>query len=414
MTPALNDRVATIEEIRTHFPALERIHNGFPVAFFDGPGGTQMPRVVSDAMVDYLHHHNANTGWEYPTSAETDHALAAAREALADFLNASPDEIAFGANMTTLTMHLSRAIGRGLVAGDEIVVTELDHHANSDTWREMARDRDLRVRTVKMIPETCQIDWDDFASSINARTAVVAIGAASNAVGTVNDIRAAAEIAHRAGALVFVDAVHYAPHNLTDVRDLGCDLLACSAYKFNGPHVGVLYGRGDLLGSIDFPRLRPAHHHAPERAETGTLNHEGIVGAGAAVDFFASLSGNGDSRREKLKSAFDELHARGAELLASMWSGLSEIDGVKVYGAPPGNPRTPTIAFTVAGVHSREVARNLAERGVFVSHGDFYATTVVERLGLSENGLVRAGCAIYTTIDEVERLVEGVRSLAGA
>jgi cysteine desulfurase family protein (TIGR01976 family) len=313
--------------------------------------------------------------------------------------------------MTTLTMHLSRAIGRGLSKGDEIVVTELDHHANADTWREMARDRELVVRTVKMNPATCQLDLDDLERCINPKTAVLAIGAASNALGTVSDVRAAADLAHRAGALVFVDAVHYAPHNLTDVHALDCDLLACSAYKFNGPHVGVLYGRGDLLGTIDFPRLQPAHHSAPERAETGTLNHEGIVGTAAAIDFFASL-GTGDTRREKLRSTFDELHSRGDELIAAMWNGLSEIDGVKVYGTPPGNPRTPTVAFTVSGVHSRDVATRLAQRGVFVSHGDFYAMTVVERLGLTETGLVRAGCAMYTTTDEVARLVDGVRSIA--
>jgi selenocysteine lyase/cysteine desulfurase len=262
-----------------------------------------------------------------------------------------------------------------------------------------------------MNPATCRLDWDDLERCMNPKTAILAIGAASNALGTVSDVRAAADLAHRAGALVFVDAVHYAPHNLTDVRALDCDLLACSAYKFNGPHAGVLYGRGDLLGSIDFPRLQPAHHSAPERAETGTLNHEGIVGTAAAIDFFASL-GTGDTRRDKLRSTFDELHSRGDELIAAMWNGLSEIDGVKLYGTPPGNPRTPTVAFTVSGVHSRDVATRLAQRGVFVSHGDFYAMTVVERLGLTETGLVRAGCAMYTTTDEVARLVDGVRSIA--
>ncbi|MDO8502682.1 MAG: cysteine desulfurase-like protein [Gemmatimonadaceae bacterium] len=405
-------RVATTAEIRAHFPALERAHKGQPVAYFDGPGGTQVPRCVGEAMVDYLYHHNANTDWAYPTSAETDAALTSARQAFADFVNASPDEIVFGANMTTLTFHLSRALGRGLSPGDEIIVTELDHHANIDPWRELARDRDLRLRTVRMIPETGQLDWDDFNRRINGRTKLVAVGAASNALGTISDVRAAAEMAHRAGALIFVDAVHYAPHSLPDVRAFDCDFLACSAYKFNGPHVGILYGRHDLLQSLDFPRLRPAHDTAPERGETGTLNHEGIVGAAAAVDFFASLNNSGETRRQRLKATFDEVHARGAILIRTLWEKLSAIDGVSLYGSPPGLPRTPTIAFTIDGMNSREVARLLADRGVFVSHGDFYASTVVERLGFSEAGLVRAGCAIYTTTEEVLCLVEGVRSIS--
>ena len=403
--------VAATEAIRAHFPALDRIHNGEPVAYFDGPGGTQVPRQVGDAVLEYLYHHNANTEWAYPTSIETDAALVSAREALADFLNAAPDEIAFGANMTTLTLHLARALGRRLSAGDEIIVTELDHHANIDPWIDLAKERDLCVRTVRMVPETAQLDWDDFAGHLNNRTRIVAIGAASNALGTINDVRLATEKAHEAGALMFVDAVHYAPHSLPDVRAIGCDFLACSAYKFNGPHVGVLYGRQDLLGEIDFPRLRPAHHSAPERAETGTLNHEGIVGAGAAVDFFASLSSSGGTRRERLQATFNELHARGSVLFGQLWQGLDPIDGVRLYGQPPGTQRTPTMAFTVEGMPSREVARGLAERGVFCSHGDFYAMTVVERLGLSEEGLVRAGCALYTTAEEIDRLVEGVHSI---
>ena len=400
--------VATTAAIRARFPALERAHNGNPVAYFDGPGGTQIPREVGEAMTDYLYHHNANTEWAYPASAETDAMLWYAREALADFLNASPSEIAFGANMTTLTLHLSRAIGRQLAPGDEVVVTELDHHANVDTWREMARDRGLTVRTVRMIPESGQLDVDDLRTQVNGKTKVLAIGAASNALGSITDVRAATKVAHHVGALVFVDAVHYAPHNLVDVRDIGCDFLACSAYKFNGPHVGILYGREELLGSVDFPRLIPAHHNAPERAESGTLNHEGIVGAGAAVDFFASLSSTGDTRRARLADTFGALHARASELLKQLWEGLESVDAVQLYGPRPGWPRTPTVAFTVKGKHSRDVATALAERGVFVSHGDFYAKTVIARLGQTETGLVRAGCGVYTTDDEVSRLISGV------
>jgi cysteine desulfurase family protein (TIGR01976 family) len=403
---------SAIDEIRAQFPALERVHNGNPVAYFDGPGGTQVPRSVVEAMVDYLYHHNANTEWAYPTSAETDEAIADARQAFADFLNASPPEIAFGANMTTLTMHLSRALGRRLSKGDEIVVMELDHHANSDPWRQLAQDRDLCVRTAKMIPETGQIDWDDFERQINGRTRIVAVGAASNALGTISDLEKASRFARDAGALFFVDSVHYSPHALTDVQAIDCDFLACSAYKFYGPHIGILYGKKELLDEIDFPKLRPAHDNSPDRVETGTLDHEGIVGAAAAVDFLASLSGDGKSRRERLRKSFDDGHTRSAELFETLWNGLSSIGGVRVYGPEPKSKRTPTIAFTVKGVHSRKVAEKLAKVGVFVSHGDFYAMTVVERLGLAQEGLVRAGCAVYTSKAEIDRLIEGVRSIA--
>ena len=403
--------VANLDAIRAQFPALDRVHNGNPVAYFDGPGGTQVPRSVVEAMVDYLYHHNANTDWAYPTSAETDEAIACARRTLADFLNSSPDEIVFGTNMTTLTFHLSRALGRQLSSGDEIIITELDHHANSDPWRELARDRNLCIQTVKMIPETGQLDWDHFGELINSRTKIVAVAAASNALGTINDVRLATEMAHSVGALMLVDAVHYAPHCLIDVSAIGCDFLVCSPYKFYGPHMGVLYGRRDLLELTKFPKLRPAHDTAPERAETGTLDHEGIVGSGAAVDFFASLSAAGDTRRDRLKATFDELHARASTLIRSLWNGLSEIDGVTLYGPAPDSLRTPTLSFTVDGIHSRDIAYQLAELGIFCSHGDFYAMTVVERLGLSDVGLVRAGCAMYTSEDEVSRLLEGVRGL---
>jgi cysteine desulfurase family protein (TIGR01976 family) len=403
--------VRTTEEIRAHFPALERRHASFPVAYFDGPGGTQVPRTVVEAVTDYLYHHNANTHWAYPTSAETDEALEYARGALADFLNAHPAEIAFGANMTTLTFHLARALGRRYGPGDEIVVTELDHHANIDAWRALAVERGLTVRAVKMLPETGQLDWVDLERAINKRTRLVAIGAASNALGTINDLRRATEMARASGALVFVDAVHYAPHALVDVRALDCDFLGCSAYKFYGPHIGVLYAKRDLLDSIDFPRLTPAPDYAPERAETGTQNHEGMLGAAAAVDFLASLAA-GDTRRARLQSAFEALHARGAALTDKLWEGLSSISAVKLYGPTPDMKRTPTIAFTVEGTPSIEVSRALVERGIFASHGDFYAATVIERLGLTEDGLVRAGCACYTTAEECERLIEAVRAIA--
>lgn len=403
--------VASTEEIRSHFPALNRQYNGHPVAYFDGPGGTQVPRAVAEAISDYLFHHNANTHWAYPTSAETDGLLLEARETFADFFNCEASEVSFGANMTTITFHVGRALGRGWNPGDEIVITELDHHANADTWRELAKDRGLTIRTVRMLTETGQLDWDDLESAINRNTKLLAIGAASNALGTINDVQRAARLAHEFGALVYVDAVHYASHELPDVRELECDFLACSAYKFYGPHIGVLYGRGDLLQSLDVPKLQPASNEAPDRLETGTQNHEGIVGAAAAVNFLASLA-EGSTRRERLQNSFATLHERGLEQLTQLWEGLRAIEGVTVYGPDPGQPRTSTISFTVKDLPSEEVTKHLVERSVFTSHGDFYAQTVVERLGKVEQGLVRAGCACYTTNEEVARLIDGVRELA--
>jgi cysteine desulfurase family protein (TIGR01976 family) len=411
--PAAASAVAGVETIRASFPALERLHAGRAVAYFDGPGGTQVPRNVVEAMSDYLLHHNANTHWVYPTSVETDAALRAAREALADLLGGRPEEVSFGANMTTLTLHAGRALARSFRTGDRIVVTELDHHANSDPWRQVARERGLQVRTVRFEPATGQLDWADLEGALAEAPKLLAIGAASNALGTISDVARAARLAHAQGALVYVDAVHYAPHQLVDVTALGADLLACSAYKFYGPHVGVLWGRQALLEGLDLPKLEPAPENAPDRLETGTQNHEGIVGAAAAVDFLASLA-EGPRRRARLQAAFAELHARGQTLVEQLWQGLAAIEGVRLYGPPPGQPRTPTVAFTVEGVPSEEVARRLVPHGVFVSNGDFYATTVVRRLGLEREGLVRAGCACYTTGDEIRRLIDGVSQIARA
>lgn len=401
---------ADLSAVRAQFPSLQRNHHGFPVAYFDGPGGTQVPRAVVEAMSQYLFHHNANTHWNYPTSHETDQLLAGARQALADFFGATVNEISFGANMTTLTFHLARALGRRWGTEDEIVVTELDHHGNVAPWQAIAKERGIRLRMVKMVKATGQWDWSDLENAIGPRTRLLAIGGASNALGTINDVRRATDLARKAGALSFVDAVHYAPHQLVDVVALGCDFLAASAYKFYGPHLGVLFTRAELLGSLDVPKLDPAPNEGPERMETGTQNHEGIVGAGAAVDFLAAF-GRGPNRRARLASTMADLHVRSEHLLERLWSGLIDLPQVTVYGSPPGAPRTPTVGFTVNGVPSSAVAGALANRGVFVSHGDFYATTIIERLGLGEEGLVRAGCACYTSEEEVERLVEGVAEL---
>jgi cysteine desulfurase family protein (TIGR01976 family) len=416
MTSTLAPRashVTTVEGIRAHFPALERIYNGNPVAYFDGPGGTQVPRYVVDAMDDYLFNHNANTHWRYPTSEETDGLIARARETLAEFLNGRPDEIVFGQNMTTLTFHLARALGREWRKGDEIVVTELDHHGNVAPWRALEKDRGVTVRMVKMRTDDGRLDWSDLEATITPRTKLLAIGAASNALGTITDVTRATQLAHAVGALSFVDAVHYAPHVLVDAEAIGCDYLACSAYKFYGPHIGVLWGKRALIESLDAPRLDPAPQDSPERLETGTQNHEGIVGAAAAVEFLASLSPDhrDRTRRESLAATFDALHARGLALLEKLWNSLAEIDGLTLHGPKPGTPRTPTLSFTIRGMKTDDIATALAKRGVFVSNGDFYAATIVERLGLVPDGLLRVGCSCYTTESEVDRLIEGVHAL---
>jgi cysteine desulfurase family protein (TIGR01976 family) len=387
---------------------MSRLHDGFPVAYLDGPGGTQVPASVADAMREYLLNHNANTHWAYPTSVETDALIAAARAALADFLNASADEIAFGANMTTLTFHLSRALARGWSEGDEIIVTELDHHANVDPWRQVARDARLVVKTVPFDTATGELDWTALEQAFTPQTRLLAIGAASNALGTVTDVVAAARLAHARGALCYVDAVHYAAHVLVDVRAIDCDVLVCSPYKFYGPHIGTAYIRRELLARLDVPRLAPAGTEGGERVETGTLSHEAIVGAKAAVDFLASLAPAAASRRAALAAASAELHARGQRQTERLWAGLRQIPGVTVYGPPPSRPRTSTVSFVQHGRTSRELAVYLASRGLFASHGDFYAQTVVERLGHAKDGLLRIGCAAYTTDDEVERVLAAV------
>lgn len=404
----------TIERIRAQFPALERRAGNDSVAYFDGPGGTQAPRVVGEAMLEYFYHHNANTHWNYPTSAETDAMLFEARVALGDFLGGAPEEIAFGANMTTLAFHLSRALGRGWTAGDVVVTTELDHHANIAPWRALERERGIGIRPVRMNPDTGTLDLADLHDAIlgGKPPRLVAIGAASNALGTINDVAAICAMARKAGALSFVDAVHYAPHNLVDVAAFGCDFLACSAYKFYGPHIGVLWGKRALIEALDVPRLEPAPDETSERLETGTQNHEGIVGAGAAVDFLAAVAGGTGSRRERLARSFAMLHEQGQRQVTRLWNGLGEIEGVTRFGVPPDQPRTPTVSFVIEGVSPSSAAGRLAEHGIFVSHGDFYALTVIERLGRLPDGVIRAGCACYTSDEEVERLLRAVEAVA--
>jgi cysteine desulfurase family protein (TIGR01976 family) len=400
----------SVADIRRAFPALRRTHRGQPVAFFDAPGGTQVPDMVLEAMHEYLTTHNANTHWSYPTSAETDAIIGAARASMAMLLNAAPDEIAFGPNMTTLTYHVSRALGRRLGKGDTIVITELDHHANIDPWRALAVERGVTVRQVPLNPESGTLDRPALENAFDSSVALLAIGAASNALGTINDLQAAIALARGAGALVFVDAVAYAPHALIDVRLLDCDFLVCSPYKFYGPHLGVLYGKRDVLAGLDVPKLEPAPDGPAERFELGTQGHEAIAGAAAAVRYLTSLA-PGVEGRDALATVFTALHARGQELISRLLGGLADIRGVRLFGVPASGRRTPTVAFTLAGHDSEAVARALADEAVFVSHGDFYALTVVRRLGLEREGLVRAGCACYTTEEEVDRLLTAVATI---
>lgn len=402
------------DTVRASFPVFQRRVAGKPIAFFDGPGGSQVPREVADAVAEYLTLHNANTHGRFLTSEETDAKMTGAREAFADFLGGTPGEIVFGANMTTIAFHLSRSLGRDLEPGDEVVVTELDHQANQAPWRRMAEDRGATVRAVPFIAETMQLDYEAMERAIGPRTRLVAVGGASNAVGTINDVRRVTDMARAVGALSFVDAVHLAPHRRIDVAELGCDFLACSAYKFFGPHVGILWGRRELLERLTPYKVPPASNDAPERWETGTQNHEGIIGAAAAVDWIAGLAG-GTGRRAALDRAFEMIHEHERGLFDRMVAGIGAIPGTRIYGVPAGAPRTPTIGFTVPGASPDEVARRLGEEGVFVWNGNFYATTVCERLQLDDcGGLIRAGLAPYTTEEDVDRLIEGVRRVSEA
>jgi cysteine desulfurase family protein (TIGR01976 family) len=413
--------LASIEQIRSHFPAFKRLHGSHQAAYFDGPGGTQVPDSVPLAMADYLFHRNSNAHWAFPTSAETDRVRHQAREAMADFLGGEPEEMIFGPNMTTLTYHLSRALGRQMGPGDEIVVTELDHHANIDPWRALEAERGVTVKILPMDPETGTHQLDLYEDLLTENTRLVCLGAASNALGTLTDVAAMGKVAREVGARVFVDAVHMAPHRRIDVATLGCDFLACSPYKFYGPHMGVLWMKGGHLAALDVPKLVPAPEDGPERFESGTLNTEGMAGTTAAVEFLAGLvGGKGEkagaalTRKDRLDTLFSELQIREDALLTRMWEGLAEIPGVRLYGPPPSADRAPTLSFTVGELPAQVVSSSLANSvGAFLSHGHFYALTVVERLGLVERGFNRAGICIYTTQEEVDRVIEGVALIAG-
>ena len=404
-------RTFDVQAVREQFPALGRTHNGRPVVYFDGPGGSQAARQSIDAISDYMERGGANLHGVFPTSTETEEILADTRKAAADFLGAAPEEVAFGANMTTLTFAISRALAAEWDEESEIVVTELDHRANVDPWLVAAREKGAKVRWVRVDPETLTLDWDDLGRSITERTRLVALGLASNAVGTVNDVAAVAEKAHNAGAVVAVDAVHAAPHIPVGRDALGADVITCSAYKFFGPHVGVTAVRRGLFERMSVYRLDPAPEHIPDKLETGTQNHEGIAGVKGAIDFITSL-GQGASQREKLADAMQTIEEYEADLAAKFRAGLRNLPNVIVYAAPEGVRKTPTIAFRVEGRSTEEVCARMLEHGFFIAAGDFYATTLAEKLGIGDSGgFVRAGLAPYNTQQEVERFVEALGGL---
>lgn len=401
--------------IRPLFPALAQEVAGRPAIFFDGPGGTQVPQMVIDAMSHYLAHDNANSHGAFATSRRTDATIAAAHAAMADLLGCEPDEVFFGQNMTSLTFALSRAIGRELQAGDEIIVTRLDHDANVAPWHALS-ERGVVIREVDINPADCTLDMDDMAAKIGPRTKLVAVGYASNAVGTINDVRQIVDWAHQVGALVFVDAVHYAPHGRIDVKALDCDFLACSVYKFFGPHVGAMYGKREHLQRLKPYKVRPADDTAPGRWMTGTQNHEGLAGVTAAVEYLASLGQPAPDRRTALVTAMERIVAYERSLAVQLIDGLLKIPGLTFYGIREPERfawRTPTVSFRLVHLAPRAVAEQLAERGIFVWDGNYYALSLSERLGVEPlGGMVRVGLVHYNTADEVDFFLSTLRKLA--
>lgn len=397
---------------REHFPALRRTLRGQPLAFLDGPAGTQVPEAVIDAIAGYYRTSNANTHGQFVTSRESDETVLAARRAVAAFLG-TPDwrTVSFGQNMTTLAYSLAHAFGRLFAPGDRVVVTQLDHEANRGPWLGL-EERGVAVREVRMLPDGT-LDMDDFAAAVTEDTRLVAVGSAANALGTVNDVAAVRELCRRAGAWLLVDAVHHAAHFAQDVGALDPDFLLCSAYKFYGPHVGVLYTRPGLLEELPLDRLRVHEEAAPWRIETGTLNHAALAGVTAAVEYLASW-GEGGDLRTRLVSAMEGIAAYEHRLAREYVERVREVPGVTVRG--PGFDtarRAPTVSITIDGVPAAEAARRLGEEGVQVWDGDFYAPRPVEVLGLVEQGgLLRAGISLYNTAEEVARLVEGVARIA--
>ena len=408
--------------VRSQFPSLAQTVNGHPAAFLDGPGGTQVPKRVIDAIAGYLGHDNANTGGAYATSRRTDAMIAEARAAMADFLNCGADEVAFGPNMTTLTFAVSRAIGRDLKPGDEIVVTRLDHDANVSPWLAMAEDRGIAVRWAEIHDEDCTLDIADLASKINSKTKLVAVGYASNAVGTINPVKEIIRLAHAAGALAYVDAVHYGPHGLIDVATLDCDFLVCSTYKFFGPHMGVLFGKRAHLQRLHPYKVRPNTNAIPNCWEWGTLNHEGIAGIAACVEYLAEVGRRSRpevaTRRAAIEAAYEAIHEQERGLFERMISGLLRIPDLKIYGITDPkrfHERCATLAVRIERHSPLQLATKLGEHGFFTWDGNYYALNLTEHLDVEKSGgFLRIGLVHYNTGEEVDRMLAVLREIVGS
>jgi cysteine desulfurase family protein (TIGR01976 family) len=408
--------------VRSQFPSLSQTVNGYPAAFLDGPGGTQVPQRVIDAISKYLRHDNANTGGAYATSRRTDAMIAEARAAMGDFLHCGADEVAFGPNMTTLTFAMSRAIGRELKAGDEILVTRLDHDANVSPWTAMAEDRGITVRWAEINDKDCTLDMRDFASKLSAKTKLVAVGYASNAVGTINPVKEIVHQAHAVGALVYIDAVHYGPHGLIDVTALDCDFLACSTYKFFGPHMGVLFGKREHLKRLRPYKVRPNTSAIPNCWEWGTLNHENIAGITACVDYVADLGRrvrpDVATRRAAIEAAYAAIYEHERGLTEKLIAGVAEIPRARIYGITDPerfDNRCGTLAVRIEGHTPLQLATALGERGFFTWDGNYYALNLTEHLDVEKTGgFLRIGLVHYNTMEEVNRLLAALRDIVGA
>lgn len=400
-----------LKSIRAQFPSLQRKPNNIPMTFIDGPAGTQVPDRVINAISDYYKTSNANTHGEFITTHETDVVVAAMRASMAALLGAeNASTISIGQNMTTLNFVLARGIARLLKPGDEVLITQLDHEGNRGPWL-MLRDFGIKVREVKLLPGGV-LDYDDFATKVNENTRVVAMGMAANSIGTINDVYKARELAYKHNAWLLLDAVHYAPHFSIDVQKLGCDFLLCSAYKFYGPHVGILYSRPGLLDRIPTDRLRTAGQAAPDSIETGTLNHAAIAGVTAAVDFLASL-GSGTTLRDRLVSAYINIGEHERALAIQLYEGLKKISGIKVIGQDFSSAhRAPTVSFTFEGKTPQQVCAHLATKNICAWDGHFYAIRAIEILGLLERGgVTRLGISVYNTSEDIEVTLNQLRSL---
>jgi cysteine desulfurase family protein (TIGR01976 family) len=422
-TPALHESVSKPFDaawVREQFPSLQLRVNGHPAAFLDGPAGTQVPRQVMDAVQKYFLQANANTYGAFLTSRRTNEMISGARAAMADFFNCSPEEVVFGQNMTTITLGLARAIGRELKPGDEILLTLLDHDANFSPWK-VLEEKGVVIRTVDIRESDCTLDLDDLKSKLNAKTKLVAVGYASNLVGTINPVAEITKLAHAAGAMIFIDAVHYAPHGPIDVKALDCDFLVCSPYKFFGPHMGTLYGKKEHLDKFKPYKVRPATDTIPECWETGTQVQELIAGIHAAVDYIAELGRRCDpsvsGRRAALLAAYRSTVAYERTLLTRLISGLLAIPGLQFYGITDPqrfSERCSTVSFRLAKGTPTDAATFLGERGIFTWDGNFYALNLTERLGVEKSGgVLRVGLVHYNTGGEVDRLVSTLKEFCG-